>query len=1004
MDMDRCRKCVKRKLAVLVAAGLCFAATESATASAKRDMSEREMRNARLSMEAATQGMVLLENHDQALPLASGGKVALFGGGAARTVKGGTGSGDVNQRYTVSVWEGLKAAGYEVTTGDWLNAYEEACEKSEAEYTNDLEANIGFTEAEVTRADIAAASEGGVDTAIYVISRISGESSDRTVTEGDYYLSETEQKNLERVADAFERVVVILNVGGVMDTGFFDEIDGLDALLLMSQAGMEGGTALAQVLDGTVTPSGKLTDTWPKEYLDYPSAEHFGANDGDTRTEVYKEGIYVGYRYLDTFHVNPAYEFGYGLSYTDFDIQVDEVQADAQELAVTVTVTNTGEQYSGREVVEIYVSAPDGMLEKPYQELAAYAKTDVLAPGESQTMTVVSLTPELSSYSEELAAWVLEAGTYLVRVGNSSRNTKVAAVLELDKTVVTQQVSHQLVPPGEVEEISKKGIQPYTYDKEEEEIAKAQVIQLDASSFETAINISPYEDERSIAYVSDTTQTEYLAENLPYEPESIYHGAYKEDVVYLDGDFSSATLRDVYDGKVSVEAFVSGLTVSQMADLVIGGNKLAGASGQSKGAASENMKHASDSALAAAQALSVQGAAGETAGLYIEDKKIPNIILADGPAGLRLKQEYEDENGQEYHQFCTAWPIGTMLAQTWDTKLIKEVGAAFGEELMEYGVTILLAPGMNIHRNALCGRNFEYYSEDPYLTGTMGIAQTLGIQSNPGIGACIKHFAANNQEANRRAENNLISERTFREIYLKGFEMAVKGAKPMTIMSSYNRNNGVPAGDDYDLLTDVLRGEWGFEGLVMTDWGGGASTPSISMHAGNDLIMAGKYVEDITVRAFADEEPVFGEDGIYPKIVLKERKGVYTATEKWGEFVLNAKGEDSITRSVPTEVFQRAVCEVPDESGALVTVPVKKMLDELGDCVLLDDNGETTTVIYRGYYKKNNITLGDLQRSVIRILNLILESAQFAGLFDDVETKPYCEEGDERLTVYLRYF
>lgn len=242
-----------------------------------------------------------------------------------------------------------------------------------------------------------------------------------------------------------------------------------------------------------------------------------------------------------------------------------------------------------------------------------------------------------------------------------------------------------------------------------------------------------------------------------------------------------------------------------MADLIIGGNKLA--SGQSEGASSDNLSNASESAIAAAEANSVEGAAGETAGIYIESKEIPNIVLADGSAGLRLTMEYEGEDGLTYYQFCTAWPTGTMLAQTWNTELVEEVGAAIGAELEEYGATILLAPGMNIHRNPLCGRNFEYYSEDPYLTGTMGIAQTLGVQSVPGVGVCIKHYAANSQEANRSAENNTISERTFHEIYLKGFEMVVKGAQPMSMMTTYNLNNGIPTGDDYDLVTDLARGQ-----------------------------------------------------------------------------------------------------------------------------------------------------------------------------------------------------
>lgn len=875
--MNKNRKMLRRVMSVALAAGMALSGSgmSALAASTSDEMSEREIRNAELSKNAATQGMVLLENEDSALPIASEGNIALFGGGAVNTVKGGTGSGDVNQRYTVSVWEGMKNAGYNVTTSEWLQAYQEAYEKGEAEFEGGMWDTFSMDEPEITDDDIAAAQADGTDTAIYVISRNSGEGSDRTATEGDYYLTETERSNLEKVASSFDKTIVVLNVGGVIDTKFYDEIEGLDAMLLMSQAGMEGGNAVVEVLNGTVTPSGKLTDTWPVNYEDYASAETFGANDGNVDQEDYTDGIYVGYRYFDTFGLDVAYEFGYGLSYTTFDTVVDSVTADADTVTVTATVTNTGDTYSGKEVVEVYFSAPDGELEKPYQELCAYAKTDELAPGESQTLTISYSTTEMSSYDTDQAAYIMEAGDYVVRVGNSSRNTTAAAVISLDETAVTEQLSNQKEPDKEIEELSNEGATAYTYDGEEDEIAAAAVIELASADIETVNNASEYDDETVTAYVSDTTETEYLAENLGYELSSPYSGPYTEEVVTFEGDYTDYTLKDVYDGTITMEEYVSSLTVSQMADIVIGGNKLPTASGQSAGAASENTSDISDGTMIGAQANAVQGAAGETAGIYIESESenIPNIVLADGPSGLRITQEYEGEDGETYYQFCTAWPIGTLLAQTWDVDVVEAVGEAFGEELKEYGVTILLAPGMNIHRNALCGRNFEYYSEDPYLTGTIGIAETTGIQSNEGIGVCIKHYAANNQEENRSAVNNTISERALREIYLKGFEMVVKGAQPMSVMTSYNLNNSVPAGDDYDLCTDLLRGEWGFEGLVMTDWGGGQSTPSLSMHAGNDLIMPGSSVEDITIRAFSDEEPVFGDDDVYPVVTVEESWG-----------------------------------------------------------------------------------------------------------------------------------
>lgn len=1001
--MNKNKKIAKKVLTSVLTASMVMTSASSVFAAGvgavtTDEVSERETKNAELSMTAATQGMVLLENKENTLPLAAGGNIALFGGGAYGTVKGGTGSGDVNQRDVVNVWDGLKNAGYTITSEDWINEYKEAYDEAESQITG-MFGSIEIYDQEITDEQLETA-KTDTDTAIYVIARNSGEGADRTATEGDYYLTQVERENIQKLAENFDKCIVILNVGGVIDTSFVEEIEGIDAVLLMSQAGMRGGDAVAKILTGEVTPSGKLTDTWAKNYEDYPSAEGFGLNDGNVVQEDYTDGIYVGYRYFDTFGVEPAYEFGYGLSYTSFDIAVDSVTADQDTVTVTATVTNTGDTYSGKEVVEIYFSAPDGELEKPYQELAAYAKTDELAPGQSQTLTITYNTTEMSSYSEEKAAYIMEAGDYIVRVGNSSRNTTVAGVIRLDETAVTEQLSNQVEADKEITELSKEGATPYTYDTEADEIAAAEVIELKAADIPTVDNASVYDDETVTAYVSDTTETEYLAENLPYELESQYSGSYSEEVVTLEGDFSNATLKDVYDEKISMEEFVSGLTVSQMADIVIGGNKLPSASGQSAGAASENAQNLDDGTMIGAQANAVSGAAGETAGIYIESEKIPNIVLADGPAGLRLTQQEEGEDGQTYYQYCTAWPIGTLLAQTWDTEIVEEVGAAIGGEMKEFGVTLWLAPGMNIHRNPLCGRNFEYFSEDPYITGTIGIAETTGVQSNPGVGVTLKHYAGNNQEENRNAVNNTISERTFREIYLKGFEMTVKGAQPMAIMTSYNLNNSVPAADDYDMCTDLTRGEWGFDGLIMTDWGGGQSTPSISMHAGNDLIMPGSSVEDITVRGFSDEEPTFAEDDIYPEVTVSQGWGGMRASTAWGEFVLSADGETTIEKTVSTDDYNAAVRPAV-ANGEETEKAVSELIAELGDAASVTDNGDgTTTIVYKGDYKKNNICLGDLQKATINILNVVMASNQFANLFDDVESTSYTQDRADQLTVY----
>ena len=826
------KKTYKRVLATSMSAAL--AMTSMVPAFAKTtdgSISAREEKNAELSMNLATQGMVLLENNNNVLPMASSGNVALFGGGAAKTVKGGTGSGDVNQRSVTTVWDGFKNAGYNVTSESWLKEFSDYYDEETGGSSGGLWGSPKVEDTLISDAQIEEAKQDGTTTAVYVIARNSGEFADRLDAEGDYQLWGNEEENLKKVAANFDNVIVVLNVGGIIDTKFFHEIEGLDSLLLMSQAGMRGGDAVVKVLNGEVTPSGKLTDTWAVNYEDYSSSEGFGANDENVTQEDYTDDIYVGYRYFDTFNVTPAYEFGYGLSYTDFNIDVKDVTVDEENVTVDVRVTNVGEKYAGKEVVEVYFSAPDGALEKPYQELATYGKTDTLAPGESQELTLSYATTEMSSYYEDYASYIMEDGDYVVRVGNSSRNTSVAAVIGLDSNVFTEQLSNQMVQDEEIDTLSNEGATPYTYEGEAEEIAKAERFELDANAIETVNNASEYDDESVISYVyegSDYTVVDQEA-NPRYTkapsgnnttPSQLIE-PYEETIQYVEKTKENPTLLDVYQGTVTMEELLASLSVEEMSYIV---------EGLGWGGGSEP--------VVGAQANSVKGAAGETTSRYYETRAIPNTVLADGPAGIRITQSYT-ENGTTYYQYCTAFPIGTLIAQSWDKDVAKQFGEAIGEEMLEMGVTLWLAPGMNIHRNPLCGRNFEYYSEDPLLSGITAAATTLGVQSHEGIGVTIKHYAGNNQEDNRNAVNNTITERAFREIYLKGFEIAVKAANPMAIMTSYNLNNGMPAADDYDLCTDLARGEWGFNGLVMTDWGGGQSTPVNSMHAGNDLIMPG---------------------------------------------------------------------------------------------------------------------------------------------------------------------
>ncbi|MFQ8777999.1 MAG: glycoside hydrolase family 3 N-terminal domain-containing protein [Roseburia sp.] len=645
---------------------------------------------------------------------------------------------------------------------------------------------------------------------------------------------------MANLANAYGNLIVVLNVGGVIDTKFLRAQEGIGAILLMSQAGNIGGHALADVLTGKVSPSGHLTTTWAENYEDYPNAKTFSHMNGDIHDEYYEEGIYVGYRYFDTFDVTPAYPFGYGKSYTTFDVKTEEVTADAKQISVKVCVTNTGATYSGKEVVQVYYSAPTGKLEKPYQELAAYAKTKELAPGESEELIITYQVDRMASYDVQRASYVLEAGTYYVRVGVNSRATKVSAAVVLDQETVTEVLSNRLVLDCEMNELSSADVTPYGYAEEEAE--KEQACKLDIASTDIETKTVTYEE----------TNAEIAANSSE----------------------KKITMQDVMSGQATLDDLVGQLTIPEMAELCVG---------TSRG----NM--GGDTAIIGSSSAVVPGAAGDTTSLMIEDRDIRNLVLADGPAGLRLSKHFKadaegnvipgtsdapipgmdllmagspkpeiPEDAIDYYQYCTAIPIATLLAQTWDVDAIKECGDIVGEEMKEFGVTLWLAPGMNIHRNPLCGRNFEYYSEDPLVAGKCAAADTLGVQQHAGVGTTIKHFALNNQEDNRMHTNAHVSERAAREIYLKGFELAVKEAKPMSIMTSYNLINGIHSANNKDLLTAITRNEWGFDGIVMTDWGTtggmemnqgmefkyGCSSAAGCIKAGNDLTMPGKQ-EDV---------------------------------------------------------------------------------------------------------------------------------------------------------------
>ncbi|MBD5455105.1 MAG: beta-glucosidase [Lachnospiraceae bacterium] len=829
------------------------------------EMSEREKRNMESSRRIAAQGMVLLEN-DGTLPLRNTDiNLALYGSGARRTVKGGVGSGDVNSRLIVSVEQGMKEAGFTVTTGSWMDRYDAMCKEKMDSYMAGFAAALAEKgnaaimdaltkpykdpdEPVVTVEDI---QNSHASTAIYVLARNSGEGRDRSLEPGDYELSANERLNLEKITAAYEKVVVVLNVGGVIDTKFLRSLKGIHAILLMSQAGNTGGNALADILTGKETPSGHLASTWAENYSDYPSAGTFSYLNHNLDDEYYEEGIYIGYRYFDSFDISPAYPFGYGLSYTSFSIHTDCVTLTNQHVKVLAEVKNAGAEFAGKEVVQVYYSAPAGKLEKPYQELAGYAKTKKLCPGETQKVEISFPVTAMASYDEERASYILEQGEYVIRVGSNSRNTHVAVILELDREVVTKVLTNRIKPDCDMAVLSAEGKKPYSYAGEEEE-------------------------------KRNTRRIEIIANGIPTEKLPVY-SEFPAEIPTDQGE--RVTLDMVRRGEASLDMLVGQLTVTEMAELCVGTARGGFGSTSIIGAAST----------------ACPGAAGDTTSSLIDSRNVPNIVLADGPAGLRLSKSFVADaqdnpipglgesalggldlllgvprperpaDAVDYYQYCTAIPIATMLAQTWDIEVIEEAGSIVGEEMEEFGIALWLAPGMNIHRNPLCGRNFEYYSEDPLISGKCAAADTKGVQKHSGCGTTIKHFALNNQEDNRQHCNGHCTERAIREIYLRGFEIAVKESQPLSLMTSYNLLNGIHTANHYDLLTAVCRDEWGFTGLIMTDWGttgGGDLDPDAKtkygfssaagcIKAGNDLIMPGsqKDVDEI-VNAVesADEE------------------------------------------------------------------------------------------------------------------------------------------------------
>ena len=741
------------------------------------------------------------------LPLPGPCEIALYGSGARHTVKGGTGSGEVNSRSFLNIEESLSRAGFQILTKDWLDRYDAVRKDAYAAFLKKIRSDarkhrtsplIEGMGAVMPEPEYEIPLEQRCNTAVYVLSRISGEGSDRKVVPGDVLLSESEKRDILALQEMYPVFLLVLNVGGPVDLS--PVVQDVDDILLLSQLGVQTGAVLSDILLGEAYPSGKLTTSWVRGGDFCPQAEF-----GEKEETHYKEGIYVGYRYYDAAHVKPLFPFGFGLGYTDFRLEPGAVTLAGEQVTVSAQVRNIG-AFSGKEVVQLYLSSPWGALDQPAQALAAYGKTRELAPGESCRMELRFKMSDLASFDEARSAYVLEKGDYVLRCGNSSRKCKPMALLRLTHEVVTLQARDLLGKPD-------------------------------------------------------------FSDWKPEGPEPVPEGL---PVYVLDaGSIPTKTLSDTRTPRP--DPMVQALTDEELVFLNIGGFKLK-----------------DRSSVVGDSGFTIPGTAGETTS-QLKAKGFPAIIIADGPAGVRLARDYyEDKKGAHSlssamlptmidllpapvrssmrrqkklpkgavvkHRYATAIPIGTAIAQSFSLSLAESCGDIVGDEMERFGIHLWLAPALNIHRSILCGRNFEYFSEDPLVSGLTAAAITRGVQKHPGRGVTIKHFAANNQETNRYNNNSNVSQRALREIYLKGFGLCVRESQPCAVMTSYNLINGVHTSESRELTEDILRGEFGFQGIVMTDWVVGGSLMYNSKRypmpnagkvalAGGDLFMPGSKAD-----------------------------------------------------------------------------------------------------------------------------------------------------------------
>ena len=761
-----------------------------------------EKENRLLAREIASEGAILLKN-DGTLPLKDK-KIALYGNGARMTVKGGSGSGDARERYSVNIEEGLINEGVTILSDKWLDRFSNDFKEKERIFKENIEKNIKKYNIFQTMQMFIYIGEQHLDyptafkieddelvkdsdTCIYVLSRQAGEGKDRELKKGDYYLTDVEIYNINLCAKTYKYFVLLINSGSVIDLTPIIDNNDINSILYISLPGEDGGNAIASIIYGKVTPSGKLPFTWGKKYEDYPSFDTFSYNRKNKYEDEYKEGVFVGYRHFNKKNITPLFNFGYGLSYANFKIDFKKYKVDKSKVSLLFTCLNESTKYKGKEVIEIYLSKLNTTFNNPNYELVAIKKTKLLNENEKEEVSLNFDLADFSNFDILKESYLLAKGNYVLSYLDTKLNKLVPFLnIEIENDLTVESVK--------------------------------------SLNFKTTILENDYDDKFSIDLekLNKTKINEISDDESNDNNKSIDFNKYKN--------------------------ITDKLTNKELIKLVVGG----GYSGKYFNR--------------------VAGSCGRTTSDLIK-KSIPNLTMSDGPAGINIVQKiaYTKSGGTRYldelpkdwqwgwikkygklfitnsknvnrvYNYTTAFPCESMLASTFNSELAYKEGVAVGKEMHNFGIAYWLSPGVNIQRNPLCGRNFEYYSEDPLLSAIMASSLTNGVQNeNSGVGVTVKHFCCNNEENYRTDVNVNINERAFREIYLNVYKRIIKWSHPKAIMGSYNKVNGEYVVNSKKLLNDFLRDELHFDGLIMTDWNAtDKCSNSLGLKNGMNLIMPG---------------------------------------------------------------------------------------------------------------------------------------------------------------------